>query len=243
MSGRGRGFRGGRGRGFAGRGAAPLGPVARDDDGNVVAPDAGKPPSDYPVIAIPENEEPQDDIKTRVATMRRLLQSYKESPYYIEIKQQVKGSIDEGLERYSVRRAAAAKPREPLSTVLTLTPNYFPAELYNVREAAAGGGAGRGRSEAAYWQRQGARGGDAGSRLTQLERLEEAARAGKLRSGDDDDGGAARRDDMDGMEDVADQEDYDADDENGDYEANLQDFDDDEEYGDDDGGENEGAYY
>ncbi|PNG99790.1 hypothetical protein TSOC_014426 [Tetrabaena socialis] len=64
MSGRGGGRRGGGRGGFGGRGGAQIGPVARDDDGTVLATAPAGPPPLFPEIELPEHPDisPKDKM-------------------------------------------------------------------------------------------------------------------------------------------------------------------------------------
>eukprot|EP00270_Netrium_digitus_P021663 TRINITY_DN9412_c0_g1_i1.p1 TRINITY_DN9412_c0_g1~~TRINITY_DN9412_c0_g1_i1.p1 ORF type:complete len:212 (+),score=39.43 TRINITY_DN9412_c0_g1_i1:108-743(+) len=127
----GRGGRGGWGRGRGGAGAAP-GPVARDDDGNILAVDKpeGPPPLFPPIKSLPELPEISQKDEQLLHRRRRLNSAWKYSPYQIEKPKKKAVGVTADVERYSDRyRLAHRQQRAPLSSVLKLTVAYFPAEL------------------------------------------------------------------------------------------------------------------
>eukprot|EP00242_Pyramimonas_sp_CCMP2087_P016418 CAMPEP_0198198654 /NCGR_PEP_ID=MMETSP1445-20131203/2102_1 /TAXON_ID=36898 /ORGANISM="Pyramimonas sp., Strain CCMP2087" /LENGTH=166 /DNA_ID=CAMNT_0043868283 /DNA_START=245 /DNA_END=742 /DNA_ORIENTATION=+ len=138
----------GRGRG---RGRPQLGPIARDDEGNEIRPTGPvKPPSLFPDSLNHDNLPPLPQISEReqhlLLRRRQLVSAYRGSPYFIELKQQEK-EVD--IMRYSDRyKKQAVAGRPPLTSVLTLSPNNFPSELYGK------GGKGRGKNILSGWSNQ-----------------------------------------------------------------------------------------
>ncbi|KAG1666442.1 hypothetical protein FOA52_015112 [Chlamydomonas sp. UWO 241] len=179
MSGRGRGRGGfGGGRGGRGRGSgAPVGPVARDDDGTVLSSAPLGPPPMFPEIELPEH--PEITAKESLLLLRRndLLNYSKTSPFFLELVKQAKDGPNAGLDRFSMRDAKRLRTREPLTSVMTLTSEYFPEELF------AGASEKRGKlhsqKQDAFWKAQGKKNDESGGlhRLDQLAQMEGKAGA------------------------------------------------------------------
>ncbi|KAG2426209.1 hypothetical protein HXX76_013190 [Chlamydomonas incerta] len=293
MSGRG-GGRGGRGGGrFGGRGGPPMGPVARDEDGTILATAPAGPPPLFPEMDLPEH--PDITAKDKMLLLRRheITHRSKTSPYFLELPKSQKdtGALDDTFDPYKAPAAAAAaapaggagagpgangagpsgsaapaaaapaapaaaaptgivghkRGRPPLSSVMTLIPDYFPEDLYSSRDMRASRLQTL-KGQDAYFRTQ-ARGGDDASSLKRLEQLAkmEGAREGEEggggpggrkggggEGGEEDDGAEEEQlHDTDEEEDMED-DDY--------YQGEH--FDDDEGYGDafDEGGD-EGPVY
>ncbi|PNW79655.1 hypothetical protein CHLRE_08g361800v5 [Chlamydomonas reinhardtii] len=291
MSGRG-GGRGGRGGGrFGGRGGAPMGPVARDEDGTILATAPAGPPPLFPETELPEH--PEITAKDKMLLLRRFELSHRSkfSPYFLELPKSQKdtGALDEAFDPYKAPEAAAAgaaaaaaggaaaangagpsggaagagagavaaatapsgivgskRSRPPLSSVMTLIPDYFPEDLYTSKDMRASRLQTL-KGQDAYFRAQ-ARGGDD---ATSLKRLEQLAKMEGAREGEEGGGAGGRKgpggeggDEEEGAEeeqlhDTDEEEDMEDDDY---YQGEH--FDDDEGYGDafDEGGD-EGPVY
>ncbi|GFR49712.1 hypothetical protein Agub_g11866 [Astrephomene gubernaculifera] len=260
MSGRGgRGFGRGGGRGgFGGRGG-PMGPVARDEDGTVLPTAPAGPPPLFPEVELPEH--PDITARDKMLLLRRfeLTHRSKASPYFLELPkaQQDTGTLAEGFDPFKQPEPGAAgaaggaatagaaavvgvkRSRPPLSSVLTLVPEYFPEELYSSKDMRASRLQTL-KGQDAYFRAQN-RGDDAAglNRLEQLARLEGAAEEGGGRKA----GGEGEEEEAADEEEVLHDTDEEEDMEDDDYYQGEH-FDDDEGYGDafEDGGD-EGPVY
>ncbi|EFJ43844.1 hypothetical protein VOLCADRAFT_106627 [Volvox carteri f. nagariensis] len=121
MSGRG-GGRGGFGRGggrggFGGRGA-PTGPVARDEDGTVLPTAPAGPPPLFPV--------PKVHQETGV-----LNEGF--DPYKVAAAQ-AKEATSTSTTATAGASSGTKRARPPLSSVMTLIPEYFPEDLYSSKD-------------------------------------------------------------------------------------------------------------
>mmetsp|Transcript_27701 Transcript_27701/g.38277 ORF Transcript_27701/g.38277 Transcript_27701/m.38277 type:complete len:237 (+) Transcript_27701:187-897(+) len=134
----------GRGRG-RGRGKPQHGPIARDDEGNVLIPTGpSKPPLRFPehsnMPPLPTLSEREQHLLLR---RRKLLSSYRGSAYFIEQKLD---DVTVDVERYSDRYTGASRKRKAdrpsLQSVMTLSGAHFPLELIGAKQMKAG----RGRS-------------------------------------------------------------------------------------------------
>eukprot|EP00198_Chlamydomonas_reinhardtii_P006757 XP_001696093.1 predicted protein [Chlamydomonas reinhardtii] len=133
MSGRG-GGRGGRGGGrFGGRGGAPMGPVARDEDGTILATAPAGPPPLFPETELPEH--PEITAKDKMLLLRRFELSHRSkfSPYFLELPKSQKGPP--GF-KHSRGKTPISERRPEEET----TPRL--AKMEGAREGEEGGGAG-----------------------------------------------------------------------------------------------------
>ncbi|GLI71236.1 hypothetical protein VaNZ11_016357 [Volvox africanus] len=261
MSGRG-GGRGGFGRGggrggFGGRGA-PIGPVARDEDGTVLATAPAGPPPLFPEVELPEHPEITSRDKMLLLRRFELTHRSKTSPYFLELPQahQDTGTLEEGFDPYRAPQpgkdgsaggghgSGTKRARPPLSSVMTLLAEYFPEELYSSKDMRASRLQTL-RGQDAYFRAQSRPDDPSGLRrlehLAKLESLgEEGGEGGpgtrKTLGGEGDEEEAAAEEELRDTDEEEDMEDDDY------YQGEH--FDDDEGYGDalDDGGD-EGPVY
>lgn len=234
----------GRGGRFAGRGrgAPGTGPVARDDEGNVLPPEAPKPPPLFPEIELPEFPELNSKDKLLLIRRHELIGSWRASPCFLEKQADTKVGLDAQMTGQAVGggKSVAARPRPPLSSVVTFTSFYFPEELWSQQDKrAAGMGQGR-AAQAEFWKKQSA----LAVTKTGLQVMEDLARMeGNARAAGGGEGaaGGAQGEEEEGMlaeeededDDVPEDDDY----VQGDY------FDDDEGYDVDDDGPDEGPIF
>eukprot|EP00195_Chlamydomonas_chlamydogama_P016480 CAMPEP_0202907146 /NCGR_PEP_ID=MMETSP1392-20130828/41502_1 /ASSEMBLY_ACC=CAM_ASM_000868 /TAXON_ID=225041 /ORGANISM="Chlamydomonas chlamydogama, Strain SAG 11-48b" /LENGTH=210 /DNA_ID=CAMNT_0049595925 /DNA_START=198 /DNA_END=833 /DNA_ORIENTATION=+ len=210
-----------------------MGPVARDDDGTVIAAQPMGPPPLFPETELPEH--PELTAKDTLLLLRRndMVNSAKTSPFFIELPKPVKEGPDAPVDSYSLQSSKKPKrQQQPLSSVMTLIPDYFPEELFSEKDKRASK-----KAQDAFWRAQGKR-AEAGGlhRLDQLAQMEKAAGEGGARGGGGEDEGPPE-------EEVPVDEDEEEDMEYDDYYQGEH-FDDDEGYDDgyDDGGD-EGPVY
>lgn len=241
-----RGGRGGRfgGRGggrFGGRGAA-TGPVARDDEGNILPNQVEGPPPLFPEAPLPPPLEATAKERVLLLRKRDLLSSWKASPFFIEpTKVAKRKEADFHVPRYSDKEEKKPKKaRLPLTAVMTLVPEYFPEELYSAQEKRAAQRLKLGQPQGSYWSGHAARkaGGGALDRIDQLAQLEgkmEEEEGGKNKPGEGEDPGEEEDVVVDTDDDeVMEEDDY--------YQGEH--FDDDEGYDDyDDGGGDDGPIF
>ncbi|PNH02375.1 hypothetical protein TSOC_011653 [Tetrabaena socialis] len=229
MSGRGGGRRGGGRGGFGGRGGAQIGPVARDDDGTVLATAPAGPPPLFPEIELPEHPDisPKDKM---------LLPTQAQQPGQ---SQQGEGAGAGGSG--SGPRVGTKRSRPLLSSVMTLLPDYFPEDLYSTKEMRASRLQTL-RGQDAYFRAQSGRDDATGlRRLEQLAKLESNAEEGGAVPGGRK-GGEGEEDDGPPEEEVLHDTDEEEDMEFDDYYQGEH-FDDDEGYGDADEGGDDGPVY
>ncbi|KAH7294365.1 hypothetical protein KP509_28G068400 [Ceratopteris richardii] len=120
----------GRGRGY-GRGPSYI-PQARGDDGMPVFARKldGPPPLFPPVRKLPELPDISKTDEELITRRRRLETFWNASPYYIERPKGNSSDVIADIERYSDKYKPNYRcKRPPLSSVLKLSPAYFPAEL------------------------------------------------------------------------------------------------------------------
>ncbi|MEW5318327.1 MAG: hypothetical protein WDW38_009555 [Sanguina aurantia] len=233
------GGRGGRGRGRGGPQQGMPGPQ-KDEDGTLLPPPDGPPPL-FPEMDLPEH--PQLTAKDRMLVVKRreLVFAGKSSLFFLDKPRDVgdgaKGSG--GPEKYGERESKRPKKiKQPLSAVMTMSTDYFPAELMTTSDKRASTQAAS-KSQTAFWRSQAAKADVGGlKRLEQLQKAETAEAEG---------GGAEKKDDEEApvedeaVLDVDEEEDM----ENDDYYQGEQ-FDDDDGYDNDDGdggGGDEGGVY
>lgn len=135
MASRGRGGRFfGRGGRMGGRSGASNVPVAKDEEGNIVSLSSQGPRPSFPENELPEPLSLTHMDRLLVAKRHQLDSSYKSSPLYLEMPKDG-AKADREVERYSDRYHKKPVPgaKVPLSSILTLVPEYFPEELYAVQ--------------------------------------------------------------------------------------------------------------
>lgn len=220
----------GRGRG---RGGGSIGPQARDDAGNLVTDALQGPPPLFPEIkpstfpGKPENTERLEELR---AEQSRLTRSWKNSVYNLDnANKSDKIAVVAQVERWSTRPTSAADGPGDLSQFISLTPTYFPAELYSAIQK-------RASSKAASEHRRNLiKSAARNVELTSEEKAEEEKWLNtrvKLEADNDRKSAAEGRGEEGEEEDDDEPEDEDEDDDNDDY-MQGQEYDDDDGYGDD----------
>eukprot|EP00873_Tetraselmis_striata_P027598 jgi/Tetstr1/447862/TSEL_035172.t1 len=233
MAARGGGRGGWRGRG---RGGAGGGPVARDDDGNIVAVEVAGPPPLFPDgVRLPERPTATAKDERLMSRRHALLDFYRapQSPYHLSMPKRKAEGVEQAIERYGDKyRGAGPNKRPALSKALFLHPKYFPPELYSAKQQRhSAHGTGTGKAAAFVMDQSSSKQGF--SRLEQLAKLEskqEADGDGAGKAGGGGPGGAAAEDDDDAPleEEYEEEDDYIEDDDY--YQGNH--FDDDDGYDD-----------
>jgi len=149
MSGR----RGG-GRGGGRFGGGPVGPVARDDEGNIILPGASAPPPLFPEMELPLHPELDDEDNDLLGKHLGLSKRLKRSLYYLNVVTKDDDVLDDGLDTVTTKRQKyRLANRQPLSSVMTLIVDYFPEELYTNKERRASS-LQTARAQDAYWRQQ-----------------------------------------------------------------------------------------
>ncbi|KAJ7527115.1 hypothetical protein O6H91_16G037800 [Diphasiastrum complanatum] len=233
-------FRGGRGRGRFGRGGRPsILPLVRDEDGQlIVAKKLDGPPPLFPKLdRLPDHPEITSKDELLVSRRRHLEAFWNASPYYIERTKEKAVGVAAEIERYSDRyKPNYQAERPPLSSVLKLTPLFFPAELLSqekkhVRNAQQGV-----RSQ---WTLQANAAKNDLGRLDQLATLEQKFKTMADKTGHEEEAKGNGEDGEDDDDAVEEEEQELGED---DYAQNFG-FDDDEEYEFDEDGDDEGPVY
>lgn len=225
------GGRGGRGRGSFGSGA---GPVARDDDGLILAPDKpdGPPKLFPPVESLPELPDLGPKDLQLLGYRRHFEQAMLGSPYHVEKPTKRLGGVEADIARYSDRyKKAKAVTRAPLSSVLKLTLAHFPGELLDTsarpKTAQSSG--------LTPWKLQKTAGNDL-QRLDQLANMEEKTEGKEGKEGEEKKKEEGDDDDEEVVEDEEEEfgeNDY----------GETYGFEDDEEYAEMDDGDDEGPTF
>lgn len=221
----------GRGRG---RGGGSIGPQARDDQGNLVLETPDGPPPLYPEIkpavfpGKPETTERLDDLRAEHA---RLTRSWKNSVYNLDNANKAdKVAVVAQVQRWSSNSSSAAEGPGTVAQFISLTPTYFPAELYSADQKRASSKA------ASDYQKNLVKSAARNVELTSEEKAEEDkwlnARL-KVEADNETKANAEGRGEEQLEEDGDDEiEEEDEDDDNDDY-MQGQEYDDDDGYGDD----------